>query len=79
MVRRYNRVLDRFTISFKCSNQPVEGTGLKGFKPECLYKGRTYNGLYEVSTEWGSGKPTVLLDRKVFEKYFKLAEQEVVE
>lgn len=80
MVRRYNRVLDRFKISFKCSTQPNESTGLRGFQPERSYIGRTYNGLYEVSTDWGSGKPTVLLERKDFERYFELEakEREVV-
>ncbi len=76
MVRRYNRVLDRFKISFRCSTQPNEGTGLRGFEPERSYIGRTYNGLYEVSTDWGSGKPTVLLEKKDFERFFVLEAKE---
>jgi hypothetical protein len=72
MVRKYNRVMDKFKISFRCSKQPNEATGLMGFEQERAYIGRTYNGLFEISTEWGSGKPTVLLDRKIFERYFEL-------
>jgi len=76
MVRKYNRILDRFKISFRCSTQPKESTGLRGFEAERTYIGRTYNGLFEVSTDWGSGKPTVLLDKKDFERYFVLEVQE---
>ena len=79
MVRKYNRILDRFKISFKCNTQPNEGTGLRDFKPNRTYIGRAYNGLFEISTDWGSGKPTVLLDRKMFERYFEIEAREMVE
>ena len=72
MVRRYNRVLDRFKIEFKCNVQPNEGTGLRDFKPNRHYTGRSYNGLFEISTDWGSGRPTVLLDKKTFDRYFEI-------
>ncbi len=71
MVRRYNRVMDRFRISFKCNRQPEDNSGLQGFEKDKLYLGRAYNGLYEISTEWGRGKPTFLLDRKMFQQYFE--------
>lgn len=72
MVRKYNRVMDKFKISFKCSKEPQGAIGLFGFEPEKAYTGRSYNGLFEVSTDWGRGKPTILLDRKIFDRYFEL-------
>lgn len=64
--------MDRYKISFKCNKQPEISSGLLGFEPEKNYRGRSYNGLYEISTEWGKGKPTVLLDRKIFNRYFEI-------
>lgn len=75
MVRKYNRVMDKFKISFKCSKQPEGTNGLLGFEPDKAYIGRAYNGLYEVSTDWGRGKPTILLDRKIFDRYFELVRE----
>lgn len=64
--------MDRFKISFKCSKKPELTSGLNGFEPEKCYRGRTYNGLFEISSEWGKGKPTIVLDKKVFYRYFEL-------
>ena len=75
MVRKYNRVMDRFKISFKCCRQPKEATGLMDFKPDKSYIGRSYNGLFEVSTDWGSSKPTFLLDKKIFYRYFEIIQE----
>lgn len=67
--------MDRFKISFKCSRQPEVNTGLLGFEPEKSYTGRAYNGLFEISSEWGKGKPTTVLEKKIFEKYFELLQE----
>lgn len=72
MGRKYNRVMDKFKISFKCNKEPNESIGLFGFEHDKAYTGRTYNGLFEVSADWGRGKPTIILDRKIFERYFEL-------
>lgn len=68
--------MDRFKISFKCSKQPEVNTGILGFEPEKNYTGRSYNGLFEISTEWGRGKPTILLDKKIFDRYFELIQEQ---
>ncbi|WPP52045.1 hypothetical protein [Catalinimonas niigatensis] len=72
MVRKYNRVMDKFKISFRCSKEPQGTVDLFGFEPDKAYTGRAYNGLCEVSTDWGRGKPTILLDRKIFDRYFEV-------
>lgn len=64
--------MDRYKISFKCNKQPEVNTGLSGFEAHKLYIGRAYNGLFEISSEWGKGKPTMLLDKKSFDQYFEL-------
>ncbi|MFN3403154.1 MAG: hypothetical protein ACK40G_03605 [Cytophagaceae bacterium] len=58
-------------IQYKCIKTP-DNKLLKEFKENQIYKGRTFNDLFEVSTEWASHKPTYLLEKKDFEKYFKL-------
>lgn len=67
--------MDRFKISFKCSRQPEGNTGLFGFEPEKFYTGRAYNGLFEISSEWGKGKPTTVLEKKIFDRYFELLQE----
>lgn len=64
--------MDRFKISFKCNKQPDVSSGLFGFEPEKCYRGRSFNGLYEISSEWGRGKPTIILDKKIFYRYFEV-------
>jgi hypothetical protein len=63
-------------IDYKCIRTP-ETTHLKGFVKGNTYKGRAFNGLFEITTEWASHQPTYLLDRKDFEKYFELVEEKV--
>lgn len=75
MVRKYNRVMDKYKISFKCSKLPEGSNVLMGFEPDKAYIGRSYNGLFEVSTDWGRGKPTILLDRKIFDRYFEVVRE----
>ncbi len=70
IIKRKN--MDRYKISYKCNKQPETSTGLSGFEPHKSYTGRAYNGFFEISSEWGRGKPTMLLDKKSFEQYFEL-------
>lgn len=65
-------------IEYRCVRTP-EGTHLKGFVSGRVYQGRSFNGLFEITTEWASHQPTYLVDRKDFEKYFELTEQKVKE
>ncbi len=71
--------MDKFRIAFRCSKQPELNTGLLGFEPEKHYTGRAYNGLFEISTEWGRGRPTLVLDKKLFERYFELIKERGIE
>lgn len=61
-------------IEYKCIKTP-EGNLLKGFLKDRIYKGRSFNGLYEITTEWASHQPTYLLEKKEFERYFELVEE----
>jgi hypothetical protein len=61
-------------ILYKCIKTPEEIT-LQGFEKNKTYKGRTFNGLFEISEEWASHKPTYLLDKKEFDQYFQVVEQ----
>ncbi len=63
---------DKFKIQFRCSRRPDEHSGLADFEVNKCYTGRTYNGLYEIAPEWGRGKPSVLLRRRLFDRYFKV-------
>jgi hypothetical protein len=58
-------------IEYKCITPP-ESNLLKGFVKGRVYKGRAFNGLYEITTEWASHQPTYLVEKKDFEKYFQL-------
>jgi hypothetical protein len=60
-------------IEYKCV-KTTQGATFHGFVKDKIYKGRTYNGLYEISEEWASHKPTYLLEKKEFDKYFQLIE-----
>ncbi|MBX9852201.1 MAG: hypothetical protein K2X86_10655 [Cytophagaceae bacterium] len=60
-------------IEYKCVKTP-EGTHLKGFTKGNTYTGRSFNGLYEVSSEWASHQPSHLIDKKEFDKFFVLKE-----
>ena len=65
------RNVDPFRITFHCFRLPETGSKLVGFKDNRLYTGRYYNGLYEISVDWGRSKP-FLIEKKQFEKYFQL-------
>jgi hypothetical protein len=61
-------------ILYKCIKTPEEIT-LQGFEKNKTYKGRAFNGLFEISEEWATHKPTYLLDKKAFDQYFQVVEQ----
>jgi hypothetical protein len=58
-------------IEYICKKKPTESK-LNGFEENKKYKGRTFNNLYEVSSEWASQKPTFLIEKKVFDEYFEI-------
>lgn len=58
-------------IAYKCIETPQAGY-IKGFIKGNQYKGRFFNGLYEITTEWASHQPIYLLEKKEFERFFEL-------
>ena len=69
--------MDKFKINFVCNKQPDDKLRMSGFKIGEIYSGRSFNGLYEISPNWGSDAPTRILSKKAFNEYFELIEQEV--
>jgi len=65
-------------IEYKCVRVP-ELSGLQGFSKDQIYHGRTFNGLFEVSVEWASHKPTFLMEKKDFDKYFQVMVEKIKE
>ncbi len=68
--------MDRYRISFRCNKVPDQQDGLKGFRTAEYYEGRSYNGLFEVSANWGYGQENKLISKALFEKYFELVIEE---
>jgi hypothetical protein len=69
---RQRRRRDPFKISFECHSEPKLG-GQAPFSAGQVYRGRYYNGLYEVSADWGR-KEAYHLRQREFDAYFKLIE-----
>jgi hypothetical protein len=61
-------------IEYVCVKKP-NLPKLEGFEVKGVYKGRTFNNLYEISVEWASHKPTFLIEKKTFDQFFKLVEK----
>ncbi|AHM61216.1 hypothetical protein D770_14810 [Flammeovirgaceae bacterium 311] len=64
--------MDKFRINYKCNKMPKANSGLEGFTLDRTYTGRSFNGLFEVTPQWGNGKQTKLLQRQEFEEYFEV-------
>lgn len=64
--------MDKFRIQYKCNKAPKPNTGLEGFYVDQQYVGRSFNGLFEVTPQWGNGKQTRLIRKNEFEEYFEL-------
>jgi hypothetical protein len=66
-------------IEYICVKKP-NLPKLEGFEVKNVYRGRTFNNLFEISVEWASHKPTFLIEKKTFDQFFKLVERpEMVE
>ncbi len=70
--------MDKFKIVFRCLKSPDPSTGLEGFFVNELYEGRSFNGLFELTPDWGKGKPTVLIEKNSFERYFEVIDRELL-
>lgn len=62
-------------IDYICRKKPAENK-LIDFEEGKMYKGRTFNNLFEISPEWASQKPTYLIEKKVFDQYFELVNKD---
>ena len=69
------RRVDPFRIAFQCFKLPETNSQLIGFETDKIYTGRFYNGLYEISVDWGRSQPFVV-ERKQFYKYFQLIDHQ---
>ncbi|HAA15022.1 MAG TPA: hypothetical protein DCE41_26340 [Cytophagales bacterium] len=70
--------MDRFKIKFRCFAEPSSQSGIRGFKKDQIYEGRSFNGLYEVHPAWGKGGgASKMIDQRTFEKYFKIEKEKV--
>ncbi|MEM7550631.1 MAG: hypothetical protein AAF363_13195 [Bacteroidota bacterium] len=64
--------MDKFKIEFKCVKEPKSHSGLDGFQIDKVYKGRSFNGLFEVTPKWGNGEPTKVIETSLFKQYFEI-------
>ena len=71
LVWRQRRHQDQFKISYECYCAPLLSNKQHSFKVGKIYSGRYYNGLYQVSADWGR-EETHHLSRSEFEAYFRL-------
>lgn len=69
--------MDKFRINYKCNKAPKPHSGLEGFMVDHQYEGRAFNGLYEVTAQWGNGKQTRLIPKTEFEEYFELVSHRI--
>jgi len=70
--------MDKFRISYKCIKVPKSNSGMDGFEKDQYYTGRAFNGFYEISPQWGSGKPTKLISKLIFNEHFEVTDNELV-
>ena len=64
--------MDKYKIYYRCYKQPKPNSDLSGFIIEKIYEGRSFNGLFEVNTQWGKGKDSKLIDKSIFNQYFEI-------
>ncbi len=71
---RQRRRQDPFKISYECHCVPSFNATDHSFRVGEVYSGRYYNGLYQVSADWGR-EEAHHLSRREFETYFRLVNQ----
>lgn len=70
--------MDRYKIVFVCKQSPQQSDGFIGFRSGEYYEGRSFNGLFEINSKWGSGSESKLISKSLFEKYFELIESDTM-
>lgn len=71
---RQRRRHDPFKIIYECHHVPSFESQQGAFRVGEEYNGRCYNGLYQVSADWGREEAHHLSKRE-FERYFQLVKQ----
>ncbi len=71
--------MDKFKIFYRCTKAPGEYFGyVTGFQEESTYEGRTFNGLIEISPNWGRSRHTKVISSKEFSKFFEIVMEQNV-
>lgn len=65
-------------VEFQCIKKP-DMPSLSGFEVGKTYRGRSFNGLYQISTAWGGDLPTTMVENRDFSKYFQLVQKPAVD
>lgn len=74
LVWRQRRRQDPFKIRYECHCEPSFGPEQCSFRVGEVYNGRFYNGIYQVSADWGR-EEAHHLSRREFEAHFRLVNQ----
>ena len=74
LVWRQRRRQDPFRIRYECYRAPSFSAGQCSFRVGEVYSGRLYNGIYQVSADWGR-EEAHHLSKGEFETYFRLVNQ----
>lgn len=69
--------MDKYRIVFQCHTMPKATSGLMGYEPEKQYVGRMFNGLCEISPNWGSDLRTKLIAKPIFDQYFEIVKKDM--
>lgn len=64
--------MDKFRIRYQCNKIPDSLLGLDGYELTKNYVGRSFNGFFELSSKWGSGSQTKMIDKAIFQEYFEI-------
>ena len=60
-------------VEFKCFKKP-DLPSLSGFELGKVYKGRAFNGVFQISKNWGGDEPTIMMEGRNFYQYFQLVD-----
>lgn len=74
LVWRQRRRTDPHKINYACHRAPLFEAKPSAFEVGKVYHGRCYNGLYQVSANWGR-EEAYHLSKREFEEYFRLVNQ----
>ncbi len=58
-------------VEFQCIKKP-DMPSLSGFELGKTYKGRSFNGLYQIARVWGGDEASMMIDGRDFARYFQL-------